>query len=256
MKRICILFIFLSAFSVLVAQPSEKYGVESESQYNFCVLYLDYNQDQASKANSSQIRWHYVSNETPYKLSVTSGGVSRDYTYKGASNLAFYNELIKADEEKVYQPLLQVALGKPGRKLIVIFGDGNGNYRGIAQEIGESVLPIDTLRVLNLSKQSVAAMVGEERSQVEPMESVNFSVSGSTRRFRLPLAMAVNKNGRIKIIEKRKMAFAQGTRKMLILFPDRRRPGDLSYTTLGVVDLPPVDYYEEEFDAIDLTDEQ
>jgi hypothetical protein len=98
-------------------------------------------------------------------------------------------------------------------------------------------------------------MVGEERSQVGPMESVNFSVSGSTRRFRLPLAMVVNKNGRIKIIEKRKMAFAQGTRKMLILFPDRRRPGDLSYTTLGVVDLPPVDYYEEEFDAIDLTDE-
>ena len=255
MKRICILFIFLSAFSGLVAQPSNKDGEESENQYNFCVLYLDYNQDQASKATSSQIRWHYVSNESPYKLSVTSGGVSRDYTYKGARNLAFYNELIKADEEKVYQPLLQVALGKPGRKLIVIFGDGSGNYRGIAQEIGESVLPIDTLRVLNLSKQSVAAMVGEERSQVGPMKSVNFSVSGSTRRFRLPLAMAVNKDGRIKIIEKRKMAFAQGTRKMLILFPDRRRPGDLSYTTLGVVDLPPVDYYEEEFDAIDLTDE-
>ena len=74
MKRSCILFIFLSAFSGLVAQPSNQDGVESESQYNFCVLYLDYNQDQASKANSSQIRWHYVSNETPYKLSVTSGG--------------------------------------------------------------------------------------------------------------------------------------------------------------------------------------
>ena len=183
MKRSCILFIFLSAFSGLVAQPSNKDGEESENQYNFCVLYLDYNQDQASKATSSQIRWHYVSNESPYKLSVTSGGVSRDYTYKGASNLAFYNELIKINEEKVYQPLLQVALGKPGRKLIVIFGDGSGNYRGIAQEIGESVLPIDTLRVLNLSKQSVAAMVGEERSQVGPMKSVNFSVSGSTVDF-------------------------------------------------------------------------
>ena len=180
MKRICILFIFLSAFSVLVAQPSEKNGEEFKNQYNFCVLYLDYNQDQASKANSSQIRWHYVSNEIPYKLSVASGGVSRDYTYKGASNLAFYNESIKADEEKVYQPLLQVALGKPGRKLIVIFGDGNGNYRGIAQEIGESVLPIDTLRVLNLSKQSVAAMVGEERSQVGAMESVNSRIKLSS----------------------------------------------------------------------------
>ena len=255
MKRICILFVFLSALSGVAAQPSDGDGEESEYQYNFCVFYLDYNQDEQSKESSSQMRWHYVSNKTPYRLSVNGGGVSRDYTYKGASNVTFYNELIKADGEKAYQPLLQVALGKPGRKLIVIFGDGNGNYRGIAQEIGESVLPIDTLRVLNLSKQSVAAMVGEERSKIGPMKSVNFSVSGSTKRFRLPLAMAVNKNERIKIIEKRKMAFTQGTKKMLILFPDRRRPDDLSYTTHEVVDLPPVDYYEEEFDSIDLMEE-
>ena len=92
---ICILFVFLSALSGVAAQPSDGDGEESEYQYNFCVFYLDYNQDEPSKESSSQMRWHYVSNKTPYKLSVNGGGVSRDYTYKGASNVTFYNELIK-----------------------------------------------------------------------------------------------------------------------------------------------------------------
>jgi hypothetical protein len=184
-------------------------------------------------------------------LSVGNAGVSRDYTYKGTSDLTFYNEIPKANGEKAYQPLLRVALGKPGRKLIVIFGDGNGNYRGVTHEIDESVLPADSLMLLNLTKQTVAARVGEEQSRIGPMKSVNFSVSGSTKRFRIPLAMAVSKNERVEIIEKRKMAFTQGGRKIVLLFPDKRRPDDLSYLIHSLAELPPVDYYEEEFDVLE-----
>ena len=255
MKPSIFLLALLSTTCGLVSQAVAQNSEEALLNYNFCVLFLDYNQNAASTGTAAQIRWHYLSNKKPYKLSVSDGGVSRDYTYKGTSDLMFYNEIPKANGEKAYQPLLRVALGKPGRKLIIIFGDGIGNYRGIAKEIDESVLPNDTLMILNLSKQTVAAKVGEEQSRFGPMESVNFTVSGSTKRFRIPLALAVSKNERIKIIEKRKMAFTQGARKMVILFPDRRRPEDLSYILHGVVDLPPVDYYEEEFDALEATTE-
>lgn len=255
MKLTIVLFALLSACSELLAQALGPDAEEAVKNYSFCVLFLDYNREAASKETISRIRWHYLSNKNPYKLSVSDGGVSRDYTYKGTSDLMFYNEIPKANGEKAYQPLLRVALGEPGRKLIIIFGDGNGNYRGIAKEISESVLPNNTLMILNLSKQTVAAKVGDEQSRLGPMESVNFSVSGSTKRFRIPLALAVSKNERIKIIEKRKMAFTQDTKKIVILFPDRRQLDDLSYIIHTVADLPPVDYYEEEFDALEGTTE-
>lgn len=252
--KVKLIFVYLSLLSIcsgILAQVVGQNTEEAVKNYNFCVLFLDYNQDSASKGTTAQVRWHYISNKNPYKLSIGNAGVSRDYTYKGTSDLTFYNEIPKVNGEKTYEPLLRVALGKPGRKLIVIFGDGNGNYRGVAQEIGDSVLAIDSLMLLNLTKQTIAARVGEAQSRIGPMKSFNFTVSGSTKRFRLPLAMAVSKNGRIEVIEKRKMAFTQGGRKMVILFPDRRRPDEISYTTHSVVDLPPVDYYEEEFDAIE-----
>lgn len=251
MKLILVFITLLSTSYELRAQVVAPSAEEAVKNYNFCVLFLDYNRDAASKGATAQIRWHYISNKNPYKLSVGNAGVSRDYTYKGTSDLTFYNEITKADGAKKFQPLVQVALGKPGRKLIVIFGDGNGNYRGVAREIDDSVLPMDSLMLLNLTKQTVAARVGEQQLRIGPMKSANFSVSGSTKRFRLPFAMAVSKNERIELIEKRKMAFTQGTRKMVILFPDRRRPDKISYTTHSVVELPPVDYYEEEFDAIE-----
>jgi hypothetical protein len=63
--------------------------------------------------------------------------------------------------------------------------------------------------------------------------------------------MAVSKNERVEIIEKRKMAFTQGGRKIVLLFPDKRRPDDLSYLIHSLAELPPVDYYEEEFDVLE-----
>ena len=159
MKLILVFITLLSTSYGLRAQVVTPSAEAVVKNYNFCVLFLDYNRDAASKGATSQIRWHYISNKNPYKLSVGNGGVSRDYTYKGTSDLTFYNEITKADGAKKFQPLVQVALGKPGRKLIVIFGDGNGNYRGVAREIDDSVLPMDSLMLLNLTKQSVAAMV-------------------------------------------------------------------------------------------------
>lgn len=251
MKYGAIIFSLFLCCLVVGAQFVEQNAEQAIKRYSFSVLFLDYSQNAINEGSVAQFRWHYISDKKPFKLSFSGGGVSRDYTYKGSSDLTFYNETLTANGEKSYQPLLKVALGKPGRKLVIIFGDGKGNYRGVAKEMGEGELPIDTVMLLNLSKYSVAAKIGEGQSQIDSMDSTNFSVSGVTKRFRIPLAMAVSKNERVEIIEKRKIAFTQGDRKLVILFPDRRRPDDLSYLIHGVVELPPVDYYEEEFDVLE-----
>lgn len=248
---ICLFTCFLGVCVSLVAQDSQN----PLKDYSFSVILLDYDNDAINKGKISQLKWCYFSEKTPYKCNLFGGRLSTDFFYKGLNQLTFFKEELGAEGEKLYEPKLKVALGNPGRKLIVIFGNGKGNYRGLALEIGENKLPQDQLMMINLSKQPVMAKVGERQSLVNAMDSFNFKVSGPTKRFRLPLAMAMNKEGRVKVIEKRKMSFTQGGRKVMLLYPDRRRPNNLTYSIYNVVDLPPREFYSEEFEDVEAFEE-
>lgn len=249
--RICFLI-------CLFGVSSQIYGQNLQNElkgYSFNVIYINYNRDVIKNGQISQLKWYYFNEKNPYKLNLLSGRISNDYFYSGLRQLTFFTEALGTSGEKIYQPSLQVDLGAPGRKLVVIIGNGKETYRAIAFEIGDRKLPRDYMKLINLSQQSVMAKVGEKRSTVDAMSSSNFLVSGITKRFRLPLALAVNRKGRIEVIEKRKMAFTQGGRKLLILYPNIRRPEDFSYLMHNVVDLPPREFYSEEFEDIEVINE-
>lgn len=251
-------YFWIYLFTCCLGVSSQIFGQNPEDSfkdYSFNVIYLDYNPDVIKKGQISQLKWHYFNEKNPYKLNLLGGRISNDYFYSGLRQLTFFTEAPGANGEKIYQASMQVDLGAPGRKLVVIFGNGKENYRAKAFEIGDEKLPQDNMKLINLSKQAVMAKVGEKRSIIDTMSSTNFSVSGTTKRFRLPLVLAVNRDGRLEIIEKRKMAFTQGGRKTLILYPDRRRPEDVNYLIHNVVDLPPREFYSEEFEDIDTINE-
>jgi hypothetical protein len=251
-------YFWIYLFTCYLGVSSQTFGQNPEDlfeDYSFNVIYLDYNPDVIKKGQISQLKWHYFNENNPYKLNLLGGRISNDYFYSGLRQLTFFTEVPGANGEKIYQPSVQVDLGAPGRKLVVVFGNGKENYGAKAFEIGDRKLPQDYMKLINLSRQAVIAKVGEKQSIVDVMSSSNFSVSGTTKRFRLPTAFAVKRNGRLEIIKKRKMAFTQGGRKILILYPDRRRPEDINYLIHNVVDLPPREFYSEEFEDINAINE-
>lgn len=202
---------------------------DAAREYYFNVVYLSLT-DSGGMREEKPLNVKFFADELPIHLSARSGDASDYFSHKGAPVLYFYNENGTDEEgEIIYKPVLNVALGASGQKLVFVIAKPGGSLGARVFDMNEDTFPLNNVQLLNFSKQSVIAQIGKEVGAVAPFKSKNFPVEIEQNRAAINFALATNFGGQSEIIEKKRIAFTKNRRRLILVYNDPREPAEIRH---------------------------
>jgi hypothetical protein len=197
---------------------------DEEREYFFNVVYLSL-ADSGGMREEKPLNVKFFADQAPIHLSVRSGGISSYFSHKGAPVLYFYNENGTDEEgEIIYKPVLNVALGASGQKLVFVIAKSDGSLGARVFDTSVESFPLNTAQLLNFSKQPLLVRLGKETGDVAPSKSRNFSIEIEQRRAAINFALATNAGGQPEIIEMKRIAFTKNGRRLILVHNDPSQP--------------------------------
>jgi len=213
-------FILLGASQIARGQGAQ----DAAREYFFNVVYLSL-ADSGGMREEEPLNVKFFADQAPIHLSVRSGGISSYFSHKGAPVLYFYNENGTDEEgEIIYKPVLNVALGASGQKLVFVIAKSDGSLGARVFDTSVESFPLNTVQLLNFSKQSLLVRLGKETGDVAPSKSRNFSIEIEQRRAAINFALATNAGGQPEIIEMKRIAFTKNGRRLILVHNDSSQP--------------------------------
>lgn len=214
-------FLFLIAASAVV---SGQVAQDEAREYYFNVIYLSL-VDSGSMKEEKPLNVKFFADKEPIHLSARSGDASDYFIHIGNPVLYFYNENGTNEEgEIIYKPVLNVPLGASGQKLIFVIEKPGGSLDARVFDMSVDALPLNTAQVLNFSNELVMVRLGKEVGSVASFKKKNFPVEIEKRRAAINFALAVNVNGKPKVIEMKRMAFIKNRRQLILVYNDTSEP--------------------------------
>jgi hypothetical protein len=197
---------------------------DAAREYFFNVVYLSL-ADSGGMREEKPLNVKFFADQAPIHLSVRSGGISSYFSHKGAPVLYFYNENGTDEEgEIIYKPVLNVALGASGQKLVFVIAKSDGSLGARVFDTSVESFPLNTAQLLNFSKQPLLVRLGKETGDVAPSKSRNFSIEIEQRRAAINFALATNAGGQPEIIEMKRIAFTKNGRRLILVHNDPSQP--------------------------------
>ena len=240
---LCFIFLCLS----VVSGQTEEVSVEATvPEYAFSVVYLSYQGGEVLKKRVPGINLKFRSDKVTCHVSAREEMMSRSFFYRGSTPLVFYKEVTGAEGEVIYQPLVRVQLGKPGRKLIVIVRNETGALQAFTFDMNEEIFLPGTVRLLNFSKQVVRGKIAENMVMVPTMKMHDFRVEGESRKFLVSLILAASDGEELYLIEKRRFSTSRNGRKILFIYPDPKNLNRVTYATYRYGSLPRGENFSDE----------
>ena len=198
----------------------------SIGRYSLSVFFINYQEAVSAGTNSSGINLSYLSRGKVTRVRAKESALTRDLNYVGPSKFSFVKEITKPDGTVTYAPLVSANLGAKGRKCIVLIRDPNGRLVSKVFDISGAEFAENTVRCINLSRNSIRAKVGSRINDLSSMDAIDFEVSGKSQKFLVPFILAtVNQGAKPVIIENGRLTIRQGGRILVLLYHD---PKDLS----------------------------
>jgi hypothetical protein len=197
---------------------------DAAREYFFNVVYLSL-ADSGGMREEKPLNVKFFADQAPIHLSVRSGGISSYFSHKGAPVLYFFNENGTDEEgEIIYKPVLNVALGASGQKLVFVIAKSDGSLGARVFDTSVESFPLNTAQLLNFSKQPLLVRLGKETGDVAPSKSRNFSIEIEQRRAAINFALATNAGGQPEIIEMKRIAFTKNGRRLILVHNDPSQP--------------------------------
>ena len=213
-------FILLGASQIARGQGAQ----DAAREYFFNVVYLSL-ADSGGMREEEPLNVKFFADQAPIHLSVRSGGISSYFSHKGAPVLYFYNENGTDEEgEIIYKPVLNVALGASGQKLVFVIAKSDGSLGARVFDTSVESFPLNTVQLLNFSKQPLLVRLGKETGGVAPSKSRNFSIEIEQRRAAINFALATNAGGQPEIVEMKRIAFTKNGRRLILVHNDSSQP--------------------------------
>mgnify|MGYP000668399104 CR=1 FL=1 len=212
---------------------------DAAREYFFNVVYLSL-ADSGGMREEKPLNVKFFADEVPIHLSARSGDASDYFSHKGASVLYFYNENGTDEEgEIIYKPVLNVALGASGQKLIFVIAKSDGSLGARVFDTSVESFPLNTAQLLNFSKQPLLVRLGKEAGGVAPSKSRNFSIEIEQRREAINFALATNAGGQPEVIEMKRIAFTKNGRRLILVYNDPSQPAKIRHRIFPIA-LPTV----------------
>ncbi|MGB0184768.1 MAG: hypothetical protein ACPF9Q_05000 [Opitutales bacterium] len=202
--------------------------------YSFTVFYLNYatSQDQGDRYNVTNLK--FLDRGAPVNLVVHHGSVSRQFAYRGQSSFSFVKEIAAQDGVLQYRPLLSVDFGTPGQKMIVLLRRPDATLQALVYDLSVQVIPSEVVWLINLSRQTLLAKIDEKSAQVAFRQMEEFPAEGEGTKYRVPFVLAYEMGNTPQFIERRRLAVRKNGRVLLIVYPERQNPMQLTYHKHGV----------------------
>ena len=247
--RIFIYIVFASfAAKTIVAQMSgnsieepliEEPLIEGPlPEYSFSVVYLSYQNSEINTKRIPGINVKFRSDNERISLSVSEASISRTFVYRGSDPLVFFKEEIGPEGEVVFRPLVDVKLGKPGRKLITLVCNMAGSLKAYCFDMKEEAFLPGTIRLINFSKYPVRAKLGQDNAEIQPFKMHDYKVDGKTKKFLCALILGAYDEEGFYIIERRRLVATKDGRKLLFVYPDPQNPDRVTYANYGFEGIP------------------
>ena len=214
--------------------PQDVVNKQIQDIYLINLLYLPRSAEFQGKLDNG-FSMFFRSDEEDFRINAIPGKMTKTIQYKGSRKMMFFKEpVLGPDGEMIREPLLNLNLSRPGRKLVFLTRTEQGVISGKVMDIDNQGFSENVVRIMNVSQQKVKAKVGESVDDIPAMGLKDFRVDYDKKRFLVPLLIAGHNGEDIYKIEDRKMAMTQGGRKMLLLFPRRNNPNELTYTQFTI----------------------
>ena len=195
---------------------------EGSRKYHFNILYISlFGSSSGDTANPLNIK--FFADEKPIHLSSQDGEMSSYFRHTGASILYFYHENGMNEEgDIIYKPVLNVNLGLSGQKLIIVIPKPDGTLVSRVFDMDEETFPSNSAQLLNFSQQTVLVKLGEKVGSVASSKSRNIPIFVERRRDVINFALAVSIDGKTEIVERKRFAFTQNGRRLILVYNDPR----------------------------------
>ena len=250
-----LLLTYALLFMVLLATFPIAWGQgeqDATREYYFNVVYLSL-ADSGGMREEKPLNLKFFADQEPIHLSARSGEASSYFSHKGVPDLYFYNENGTDEEgEIIYKPVLNVALGSSGHKLIFVLEMPGGSLGARVYDMSVDAFPLNTAQVLNFSKEPVMVRLGKEVGGVASFKNKSFPVEIKQRRAAINFALAVNVGGKPKVIEMKRIAFTKNRRQLILVYNDPSEPSKIRHRVYPMA-LPTVveNRSDEELEAED-----
>ncbi len=170
-----------------------------------------------------------VSGERSRSLQVPFGTPSRPFVYSGPRDVLFYHDPVSADLS-VPRPSVaaQVRLPSGVSDVLLIFiteDFADQRFRIFPVDISSDVAAAGTLRLTNLSPQTIAWNLGEDRGQIQSGSSVVVQAPTDSFQTRIRLARYDEDAGRWRVAYNRIVRPQEGQRYDCLILPQPRTGG-------------------------------
>lgn len=252
-------FTVFCLFYISASLPSQVLGDVSQAEkiyeYNFHVIYLDYKQKPSANTIELGTNLSFFNAGKVYRIAALAGSMSRGFNYTGLSNLVFYESFNNDEGEKEYRPLVTAQMGDSGTKLVIVSRDPNNRLYAFAYDIDNANFKKGELRIVNLSRKLVAARVGDVGQKIKPMATEDFPLKGKDKRYLVRLAIAAMVDGEFSVVENRRYAVSQDSRKLIVIHQKTNNPSELGYTSFLVKDETEIENNSDaELESLDLSE--
>lgn len=223
-------------YSLLFSQSSSQ--IENR-KYDLSIFFINYQASQNTAMKTVGINLNYISNGELRRIGAKVGQLTRDFTYTGQSNFSFIEEIMDAEGEVSYTPLVNAELGTNGRKLILLIRDPSGRLITKVFDLGASKFSKNTVRCINIARSQIRAKIGSRIKDLVPMNSVDFKVSGDKRKYLVPFILAtVDQEAQPVVLEKGRLSIRNEERILILFYHDPRNLSRIRYKRITLTDEP------------------
>ena len=162
--------------------------------------------------------WGTVEQPGIETIRVTFGRLSQAVTIEGFGPIRVYEGNLTAEETVAKSPLYQIENDvQGGAQIIHVIPTAPGRYLFNAQNVSEGEIRKGTARVVNLSGETIAAMVAEGRGIIEPNASINVSLL-EIERFQLKMRYATQGDEGWKLVYGTRVSASPQDRLLIYVF--------------------------------------
>lgn len=234
-RRLPLLICQAFFFFLLIPVDAEEAELPS---YLFQVFLIDDVDYSKSMQSTPATELQFESGGEVFTLQAQAHGLSPLFTYRGSPRLQFFRQTNGQQNEVFRQLLVEVDLGKPGRRIIFIRKRSNGKLYSSVIKMDPEYFRKNHLRIQNLSSHVIRAGVSDQVETLPSLGGHNFKVDIEEGLPVVDLRMAAYDGQEAYVVEKKKYVFRRGNRKMILLYNDLNKDGRVQYNSILIRDAP------------------
>ena len=181
------------------------------------------------------LSFFYSHEEEDFRINSFHGSLSRTIRYDGPSQFMFFDRQVDELGVVIRTPLVQLDLGRPGPKIILLTTKNDGTIMGRVLRTDKKNFPDNVVRVLNYSDQPTRVQI-QNTSENLPVRSINdFKVSFKDEpRAMVPLIIAGFADGKGHLVARKRIGMRDGGRELIIIYSHPSDDKKLSYALHSV----------------------